>query len=755
MDSNTEIKKVITVDLGNTATSLKEYKNHIDDLRGSLLQLDETSEEYKTISQEIKNEQDKLNEVMKAGKYDVDQAEGSYNQLAKTMAELKKQWKATADEAERKELGQRILEINNQLKELDQSTGDFHRSVGDYANAFEQAFDKCLDGIQSIDGPLGEIGGMTKQLIPVIKSINATALSGLSGIKKAIASTGIGLLVVAVGTLAAYWEDISAAIKKAINSQDEYTKAVEESKKRVSDLEIQWKNINKEIEHQIRLLAAQGASSIEQTKERIRLLNDEKTSNEERIRQLKQLISAEEERKSKIIEANRAASYGATVSLGPDTRKQDELIAQYQEEIDALTKQIEGDGGINEKLLDATNTLEEQTQQQLTSISNMLKSEEQKLTDTYNTNKALLEEAGQDTTALTEKYLKDLASLNEKYSKSTTTFQKTEEQKQAEALYEQTRVNSLTELELLDEKYAKEKVQLEKFGLDTTLLTKQYESKRSEIIANEEEKILSVVKERYDNITSIYDQEAEQLSFEAEIEIENEQELADAKYKIEQDLIDKKIAALELYKEEVMLTNQDISGIEAELDALRRQYANNKMKYDKESTDYAKKQADEEKKKKQQAFEASLSVASSVFGALSDLAEENSGEAKAFAIMQTTIDTLSGAIAAYKSMAGVPYVGPALGAAAAAAVTAAGLANIAKIKSTTKESSSSSVSAPQASVPTMTSVSPLLNEQEDLNRLDAYGQNAPAQQNIRCYVVEQDISDAQNKVQVTEDNATF
>ena len=89
MDSNnTEIKKVITVDLGNTATSLKDYKKHIDDLRGSLLQLDETSEEYKKVSQEIKNEQDKLNEVMKAGKYDVDQAEGSYNQLTKTMSEL-------------------------------------------------------------------------------------------------------------------------------------------------------------------------------------------------------------------------------------------------------------------------------------------------------------------------------------------------------------------------------------------------------------------------------------------------------------------------------------------------------------------------------------------------------------------------------------------------------------------------------------------------------------------------------------------
>ena len=45
-----EIKKVITVDLGNTSTSLKDYKKHIDELRGSLLQHDESSEEYQKIA---------------------------------------------------------------------------------------------------------------------------------------------------------------------------------------------------------------------------------------------------------------------------------------------------------------------------------------------------------------------------------------------------------------------------------------------------------------------------------------------------------------------------------------------------------------------------------------------------------------------------------------------------------------------------------------------------------------------------------
>lgn len=217
-----EIKKVITVDLGNTATSLRDYKKHIDDLKGSLLQLDSASEEYEKISKEIKAEQDKLNEVMKVGKTTTDAAEGSYNQLSQTMSELKKQWKATADEAERADLGKQILDINNQLKELDASTGNFQRNVGDYANAFEQAFDKCLDGVKNIDGPLGELGGTVKNMLPVIKSINKTAISGLEGIKKGIAATGIGVLVIAVATLMQHWEDLTKIIGVSQTSITEF-----------------------------------------------------------------------------------------------------------------------------------------------------------------------------------------------------------------------------------------------------------------------------------------------------------------------------------------------------------------------------------------------------------------------------------------------------------------------------------------------------------------------------------------------------
>lgn len=55
--------------------------------------------------------------------------------------------------------------------------------------------------------------------------------------------------------------------------------------------------------------------------------------------------------------------------------------------------------------------------------------------------------------------------------------------------------------------------------------------------------------------------------------------------------------------------------------------------------------------------------------------------AKAAAITETIINTYSAAQKAYSSMAGIPYVGPALGIAAAAAAVGAGMARVSKIRS--------------------------------------------------------------------------
>ena len=75
-----------------------------------------------------------------------------------------------------------------------------------------------------------------------------------------------------------------------------------------------------------------------------------------------------------------------------------------------------------------------------------------------------------------------------------------------------------------------------------------------------------------------------------------------------------------------------------------------------------------------------LGVASATAGNMAKILGEETAAGQAFAITQATIDTFASAQGAYKAMAGIPVVGPALGAIAAAAAVAGGMANIAAIR---------------------------------------------------------------------------
>lgn len=77
--------------------------------------------------------------------------------------------------------------------------------------------------------------------------------------------------------------------------------------------------------------------------------------------------------------------------------------------------------------------------------------------------------------------------------------------------------------------------------------------------------------------------------------------------------------------------------------------------------------------------ETYLNSLGTTLGAAASLFDQQSSEYKIIASAQALIATYSSATKAYDSLAAIPYIGPALGAAAAAAAIAAGLANVAQI----------------------------------------------------------------------------
>lgn len=136
-----------------------------------------------------------------------------------------------------------------------------------------------------------------------------------------------------------------------------------------------------------------------------------------------------------------------------------------------------------------------------------------------------------------------------------------------------------------------------------------------------------------------------------------------------------------------------------------------------------------------------------------DLEVEHNERAKKIQIFQAIIETLTSATKSYSSLAGIPVVGPVLGAAAAAAALAAGYARVRAIQSQ------------QIEKPNMGSLSAnsdttnaALNTNLIYQSANLEGQNQQTLNvlnNQKIFVSVTDINNVQKKVKVVENNSTF
>ena len=322
--SQKEIVTVLKVNTENSGNNIKSLKEEIAQLKKALESAEIGSEEFAKASRDLATAQANLKTILADGKKANDALEGSYNHMVATMAELKKQWRATADEAKRAEIGKQIDEINTKLKAMDATIGNHQRNVGNYTDSIVEAFDEMGDGVKSygerwsemqksteqtrakfesiqkmasgvasgfaaVQGAAALLGGENENLQKTFVKVQAamaiaqgigglkdliegftqakTAFNGavmgckafigsLSGVKKAIMATGIGVLVVAVGTLIAYWDDL---VDMFGNSEDE----IKRVNGVVDDLKTSLENFDNENNFIVRLAEAAGKSKDE------------------------------------------------------------------------------------------------------------------------------------------------------------------------------------------------------------------------------------------------------------------------------------------------------------------------------------------------------------------------------------------------------------------------------------------------------------------------------------------------------------
>lgn len=154
-------------DLKNNIKALKEgFEDAAGKWHNGLVDLEIGTQEYKDTLEELKVNQNALKDAMYATSTSMEDvakaatgASESYNSLVHRMAALKEEFRATNDEAKRKDIGKQIKAVNDELKRMDELQGNFQRNVGNYAGSIKDAFKDLAEKTDAFGKSLNVAGG--------------------------------------------------------------------------------------------------------------------------------------------------------------------------------------------------------------------------------------------------------------------------------------------------------------------------------------------------------------------------------------------------------------------------------------------------------------------------------------------------------------------------------------------------------------------------------------------------------------------
>lgn len=762
-----EIKKVVSIDVSKSTEDIKslsdeleemdgdildniktfkDYKTVIERLSNSLSKMDEDTDEYEKTLSDLNKVQDAYNDAMSVTKKKTDDAAGSYNALAKEMSELKKQFKATNDESERQKIGEKINDINDRLKEMDESIGVYSRNVGNYASAFTGGLEKIGEKFAALNNPMAlakkgvlalngafkalianPIGAIIAAIVVTVKALVAAFKSNEEAsnkLKKAFSAfepvvnlvkNAIGKVVnivgdalIAISKLAEGVRSAGVKIVELLNKiglvSDEKLKSIKDNIAAQKDALAESRKLSEEeiaLEQRKRDEMVKTAKKNAEISElKAKAAETDKYTNEERNKFLKRAVELEKEineerlaiAKQELDIAKRRAAQA------PNSKEDNEKLAQAEanyynvkREYTDKIKELNGQIASSSKSVSGAITEEAKTLQKASDII------DQTIDEILNVN------FDQLSTDLDN----DLKKIDEIQNK----------------LYEESPSPEQLQLKKLDEQYRESLALYEKYGLSTLELTKRYETKKSEIIKEINDKIAAEKKKNDDR--------------EKQAKVDEINELAEK-------------------REEYSQVANDISIILGTIgdgweSLLERQYQTGKM-------------SEKEYKRRQKALQA-FQIASIVGQSASAIFDLWSGYAKESA----TLNVMGAAPAG----PGAPAAKAALDAkslistiAKTATITSTAATQIAAIRSASSGSSVSSgasgVSGGAASISSgVTSYTPSYSQsvmgKSDIEKLQGAVSSgvSDGKKDIRVFVLESDITTAQNDVKVRVEESNF
>jgi len=222
---------------------------------------------------------------------------------------------------------------------VDAKTSKAQKALEDLNSSLEKVSktgDKNREGFEVLDKATGGYAGKIKDLASSVSGVTKGAnafIKSLKGVKGALLATGIGAVVVALGTIIAYWEDISEFFGAGEKSLQQQADSIKESLGLLDDQLVL-------LELQMSILEAQGSSTIEMVKEKRKLILLQQEENTLLLEKLSQQLELEKAQVREVsfldkIKIKAAESLGI-YSLAAKERAK--AVAGTEEERERLTK---------------------------------------------------------------------------------------------------------------------------------------------------------------------------------------------------------------------------------------------------------------------------------------------------------------------------------------------------------------------------------------------------------------------------------
>jgi hypothetical protein len=206
--------------------SVKDLKGAISALQSEAETADLGSEQYKNAIENIELLNEKLKEVTQTEKQAAKASEDLANaekEAAKETGDLRKQFEVLEDELfmlagqgkqntkEFRDLANEAAGLNKRIELVNQSLeGGAATKSAEGFQMLSGSLTNIKDGLLELD--FGKVKDGLMQAKQGFMMFGQGAKTALSGVKGALLATGIGALVVALGVIVAYWDDIKGAV---------------------------------------------------------------------------------------------------------------------------------------------------------------------------------------------------------------------------------------------------------------------------------------------------------------------------------------------------------------------------------------------------------------------------------------------------------------------------------------------------------------------------------------------------------------